>query len=149
MSKLLLLHSLGILSTALKDNSVSRSQKALVDKQRAEESRIENSRIVNLPKDDDDLSIRSQITNASIRAKSFLNEKRITTVSKMIKGGGKQPPRPLAKPQIIFAMLGCFLSLLTISAINEGIKHKSGGDLSIILGPIGALVTCHYGNKRM
>lgn len=86
-----------------------------------------------------------QILGASIRLKSYVGEKSSITVSKMRHGGGQLPPPRLGRNQVIFALLGCFLSLITLSAINEGIKEHSGDDLSILLGPLGALVTCHYG----
>mmetsp|Transcript_62310 Transcript_62310/g.72878 ORF Transcript_62310/g.72878 Transcript_62310/m.72878 type:complete len:533 (+) Transcript_62310:249-1847(+) len=91
------------------------------------------------------VGLKSQIVGASIRLASFVEEKSSKTVSKMVHGGRQSPPPRLARNQVIFALMGCFLSLFTLSGINELIKDGSDNDLSILLGPLGALVTCHYG----
>ena len=71
--------------------------------------------------------------------------KAILTAQKIQRGGGQRPPPPLSPSQCIFAWLGCAFSLLTLSAVNETIKKYTGGVHGIMLGPLGALVTMHYG----
>lgn len=89
--------------------------------------------------------LRKKVINASIRMVSFAGEKSINTVTKIKHGGGQAPPPGLGKYQVLFALIGCFLSLLTLSLINQLVRRKTNDDISILLGPLGALVTCHYG----
>eukprot|EP00978_Attheya_sp_CCMP212_P010037 scaffold24032_cov49-Attheya_sp.AAC.7 len=79
---------------------------------------------------------KSAIIGKKIKKKASL------TVKKM-KGGGQIPPPPLSNSQCLFALAGCFLSLLSLSAINEQIQTSF--DRGILLAPLGALVTMHYG----
>jgi len=61
------------------------------------------------------------------------------------KGVGLKIPPSTKIPQCVFVFLGCFTSLLTLVCIDHAIQHRSDDKLRIILAPLGALVTCHYG----
>jgi hypothetical protein len=80
-------------------------------------------------------------SKSGIIAKKAKNKASLTV--KKMKGGGQIPPPPLSNSQCLFALAGCFLSLLSLSALNE--KLETSFDRGIILAPLGALVTMHYG----
>eukprot|EP00592_Proboscia_alata_P015788 CAMPEP_0194401370 /NCGR_PEP_ID=MMETSP0174-20130528/127772_1 /TAXON_ID=216777 /ORGANISM="Proboscia alata, Strain PI-D3" /LENGTH=433 /DNA_ID=CAMNT_0039198071 /DNA_START=572 /DNA_END=1869 /DNA_ORIENTATION=- len=124
-TKLLILYNLGMLNTLFDDSENESTQ--------LWSSQYNGSSAVR------------KIVVIGVRVAFYLNEKISTTASKIVKSGGQNPPRPLAKAQVLFAFFGSFFSLITLSAINEGMKHKSGGDISMLFPPFGALVTCHYG----
>ena len=71
--------------------------------------------------------------------------KAIATPKKIFKGGGQRLPPALSPSRYLKAWLGCVLSLLTSSAINEAISHHLGGKFKMPMPPLGALVTMHYG----
>jgi len=85
-----------------------------------------------------------RMQRAISKSSSQVSQKATTAVKKMVKGGGQLPPPPFTIAQCLFSFLGCFLSLLSLSAINESIK-SAGNERGIILAPLGALVTMHYG----
>jgi len=107
--------------------------------------RARQSEIVVLPSRKKRSSICGQIVDGITRTAIFMNMKIRTTTSKMKNGGGQNPPPSFSPNQIIFALLGCFLSLISLSFINELLSYNASSDLTIILAPLGALVTCHYG----
>lgn len=100
--------------------------------------------MVNISKlavDEDHRSRKSSVLRTTLRSSMVVVDKYVTK----FKGGEFTVPPSMKWSESLFAFLGCLSSLLTISLINEYIRQTSQGDHFIILAPLGALVTCHYG----
>ncbi|KAL7550349.1 hypothetical protein ACHAWF_013597 [Thalassiosira exigua] len=60
------------------------------------------------------------------------------------RGANNQPPPRFTWQESLWTFTGCFLTLLSLLTLSDAISEATNGDLSLVLGPFGALMTLHY-----
>ena len=71
--------------------------------------------------------------------------RRFRSWSHKCRGGDLQIPPPMTWDECFYTLLGCFVGLLVLSTMNELALDISDNDLSLLIGPFGALMTLLYG----
>ncbi len=88
-------------------------------------------------------SRRSMYSMASLRKKKLSMKKRMIMVARKWKGANNDPPPPFNNKEALWTFVGCFLTILMLLYFSDFVKEQNP-DLSLVLGPFGALVTLQY-----
>ena len=64
---------------------------------------------------------------------------------KSIQGGMNQPPPPMSTAESLFSAVGTFLTMIIVTQLAQHMVDTYGLEYRIVVGPLGALATLHYG----
>ncbi|KAL7533069.1 hypothetical protein ACHAXR_005021, partial [Thalassiosira sp. AJA248-18] len=65
--------------------------------------------------------------------------------AKKLKGGSMPVPPSMSWKQSLWTVIGSFVGLITLSALNQGLQLATDDEYALMLGPFGALCTLMYG----
>jgi len=70
-------------------------------------------------------------------------KKRLIMIGTKCRGANNEPPPPFTSAESVWTFVGCFLTLLMLLSFSDAIT-KRNSELSLVLGPFGALMTLQY-----
>lgn len=88
-------------------------------------------------------SSSSQASTVSSRCCRYAQNKLGTEIVKF-RGAKMCVPQPVSTNESLFSFVGVTLTLLAVGALNQHLTNTYGKDWTIVMGPLGALLTLQY-----